>query len=46
VRQLMRESGVTQHAVERYLRGQRVHPKTCSALLKALEKLERQKQRK
>jgi hypothetical protein len=40
VRQLIRESGVKQHAVERYLRGQRVHPATRARILEAVEMLE------
>jgi hypothetical protein len=40
LRQLSRESGVQQHALERFLEGKRVHPKTRNALLKAVEKLE------
>lgn len=40
VRQLMRQSGAGQHAVERFLRGERVHPSTRGAITKALEKLE------
>jgi len=39
--QLMRESGVTQHPVERYLQGERVHPDTRARILAAVEKLER-----
>jgi len=41
VRQLMRESGVGQHAIERYLDGERVHPSTRARILAAIEKLER-----
>jgi hypothetical protein len=39
-RQLSRESGVYQHAVERFLDGKRVHPSTRSRLAQAVEKLE------
>jgi DNA-binding LacI/PurR family transcriptional regulator len=41
VRQLMRDSGVGQHAVERYLDGERVHPSTRVRILAAIEKLGR-----
>lgn len=43
VRQLVRESGKKQHAVERFLRGERVHPETRMKLQKAIEELEREK---
>jgi hypothetical protein len=39
VRELMRESGVW-HPVERYLRGERVHPETRLRIQKAIERLE------
>jgi hypothetical protein len=41
LRQLIRESGVKQHAVERYLAGKRVHPSTRSRILESVERLER-----
>jgi hypothetical protein len=41
VRPLMRESGVTQHPVERYLQGERVHSDTRARILAAVERLER-----
>jgi hypothetical protein len=41
LRQLVRESGVQQHAVERFRNGERVHPSTRVRLLKAMEKLEK-----
>jgi hypothetical protein len=41
MRRLMRESGVSQHAVERFLRGARLHPSTRARLAQAVEKLER-----
>jgi hypothetical protein len=40
IRRLMRESGVSQHAIERFLRGERVHPPTSARLARAVEKLE------
>jgi hypothetical protein len=40
-RQLMRESGASQHATERFLRGERVHPATRAKLEAAVDKLER-----
>jgi hypothetical protein len=43
VRQLIRESGVKQHAVERYLRGQRVHPSTRARILESVHKLEQRR---
>lgn len=45
LRQLMRESGASQHATERFLRGERVHPGTRAKLTQAVEKLERSDQR-
>jgi len=39
-RQLARESGVGQHAIERYLDGERVHPETRLRILEAVERLE------
>ena len=42
MRRLMRESGVSQHATERFLRGGRLHPFTRARLVQAVEKLERQ----
>jgi hypothetical protein len=40
-RRLKCESGVGQHAFERFLRGEPVHPSTRAQLAKAVEKLER-----
>jgi len=45
LRQLMRESGASQHSTERFLRGDRVHPATRARLEQTVEKLERQRQR-
>jgi hypothetical protein len=42
LRKLMRESGASQHAVTRFLRGERVHPATRARLEQALQKLERE----
>jgi hypothetical protein len=41
LRRLMRESGASQHATERFLDGDRVHPATRAQLKHAVEKLER-----
>jgi hypothetical protein len=41
LRQLARESGVSPHAVERFLRGERVFPKTRARIAAALPRLER-----
>src|ERR1051326_8537662 len=41
LRQLMRQSGASQHANERYLRGERVHPGTRARLEEAVRKLRR-----
>ncbi len=41
LRQLMRESGASQHSTERFLDGDRVHPATRVRLQRAVEKLER-----
>jgi len=41
-RRIMRKSGVSQHAVERFLSGARVHPTTRLRLTKAIEELERE----
>jgi hypothetical protein len=41
-RRLIRESRVSQHAIERFLKGARVHPSTRAKLAKTIEKLERQ----
>jgi hypothetical protein len=38
---LRRESGVSQHAIDRFFRGERVHPATRAKLNVAVEKLER-----
>ncbi len=40
LRQLMRESGASQHATERFLDGDRVHPMTRARLARAVERLE------
>ena len=40
LRQLMRESGVSQHATERFLRGDRVQPATRTRMQRAVMKLE------
>jgi len=40
LRKLMRESGTSQHAVERFLRNERVHPATRKRLQQAIERLE------
>jgi hypothetical protein len=45
LRQLMRESRASQHAIERFLDGDRVHPATRARLARAVEKLERQRLR-
>jgi hypothetical protein len=45
LRKLMRESGASQHSVERFLQGERVHPATRAKLAQAVEKLERRGQR-
>jgi len=42
LRQLIRESGVSQHSVERFLDGEPVHPTTRARLARAVEKLERE----
>jgi DNA-binding LacI/PurR family transcriptional regulator len=36
----MRESGASQHSVERFLAGKHVHPSTRAKLAQAIEKLE------
>jgi hypothetical protein len=41
LRPLMRASGASQHATERYLKGERVHPGTRARLEEAVNKLER-----
>jgi len=41
LRKLMRESGSSQHAIERFLQGERVHPTTRAKLARTVEKLER-----
>jgi hypothetical protein len=38
---LRRESGVSQHAIDRFLRGERSHPGTRKKLADAVDKLER-----
>jgi hypothetical protein len=45
LRQLIRESGTSQHTVERFLDGERVHPATRVKLARAVEKLERVRSR-
>ncbi len=45
VRPLMRQSGASQHSVERFLDGDRVHPATRAKLEKAIEDLERKADR-
>jgi hypothetical protein len=45
VRQLIRESGKEQHAVERYLAGKRVHPDTRTRIIKAVERLEQERKK-
>jgi transposase len=42
LRRLMRESGVSQHAVERFLSGARLHTRTRARLAQAVEKAERE----
>jgi hypothetical protein len=44
LRQLVRDSGASQHAAERYLRGERVHPGTRARLDAAIQRLNREKQ--
>lgn len=41
-RRIMRKSGVSQQAVERFLSGARVHPTTRLKLARAIEELERE----
>lgn len=41
LRRLMRESGASQHATERFLNGERVHPRTRNKLEEAVKKLEK-----
>ena len=38
---LRRESGASQHAIDRFFRGERIHPGTRKRLAQAVEKLER-----
>jgi len=40
---LRRESGVSQHAIDRFLEGERIHPATRKKLADAVAKLEREK---
>lgn len=40
---LQRESGLSQHAVERFLRGDRVFQGTRARIMKTVQKLERAK---
>ena len=42
---LRRESGASQHAIDRFFRGQRIHPGTRKRVAQALEKLERSGER-
>jgi hypothetical protein len=46
IRRLMRTSGVWQHAIERFLKGARVHPSTRAELARAIEKMEREDRNK
>jgi hypothetical protein len=39
IRKLMRASGASQHAIERFLRGERVHPRTRERIAKAVEQV-------
>jgi hypothetical protein len=43
LREMMRESGLSQHAVERFLRGDRVFTGTRARIMKTVQKLERAK---
>jgi hypothetical protein len=45
LRQLMRESRASQHAIDRFLDGDRVHPATRARVARAVEKLERERLR-
>jgi hypothetical protein len=45
-RRLMHESGVPQHSLNRFLSAERVHPSTRARLLQAVEKLEREFQKR
>jgi hypothetical protein len=38
---LRRESGVSQHAIDRFFRGERIHPGTRKKLAECLENLEK-----
>jgi hypothetical protein len=38
---LRRESGASQHAIDRFFRGERIHPGTRKKLAKTVEELER-----
>jgi hypothetical protein len=42
IRNLMRECRVSQHAIERFLDGERVHPATRVRIARAVEALERE----
>lgn len=46
LRKLIGTSGASQHAVERFLEGHRLFPKTRARMINALLKLERQSSRK
>lgn len=39
---LRRESGASQHAIDRFFRGDRIHPVTRKKLAEAVDKLERE----
>jgi hypothetical protein len=41
LRKLMRDAKASQHSVERFLRGERVHPQTSARLKLAIEDLEK-----
>jgi hypothetical protein len=45
-KRLMREPGVYQHSLDRFLNAERVHPATRARLLQAVEKLERELKKK
>jgi hypothetical protein len=46
IRRLIRTSGKSQHAIERFLSGARVHPSTRAKLAQAIEKMEREDRNK
>jgi hypothetical protein len=41
-KRLMRESRISQHSLDRFLNGERVHPRTRARLAEIIEKLEKQ----